>query len=209
MALLGSNLHVNVPLSNYVIAWKPPADKSGWFARGDFFPQVPVSKDSDLIRQVSQGRMMQIYEALVASNGPPGSTPIPTVDFAMKGNLTFKCLPRALRGIINYYEAKQADSMIQYEKRMTDAPRWAHEMTAENAAVSILTNSSSYGNNSTTLGATTYWDNYASSASSIYDDIANALEKIVLMTGHKVNRFGMSFPVWRAIKGNPGLTRSG
>jgi hypothetical protein len=29
----------------------------------------------------------------------------------------------------------------------------------------------------------------------------------VLLSGHKVNRFGISFPVWRVIKGHPGLVR--
>jgi len=205
MAGLGSALHVNVPLTNYAIAWKPPADKAGWFARGDFFPTVPVEKDSDFIRQISQGRMLQLYEALVGEDGLSGAAPV--VDFALKGNLTFKCRPAALRGILNYYKAKQADSVLQYEKRTTDAPRWALEMWAENQAVPILLNTGNYGNNVTTLNPNQYWDDYASSASSIYDDLATAMEKIVLVTGHKVNRLGVAFPTWRVIKGHPGLTR--
>lgn len=205
MAGLGSALHVNVPLTNYAIAWKPPADKAGWFARSDFFPQVPVSKDSDLIRQISQGRMLQLYETLVGEDGLSGAAPV--VDFAIKGNLTFKCLPHATRGILNYYKAKQADSVIQYEKRQTEQPRWALEMSLENQAIPILTNTANYGNNVTTLNPNQYWDDYASSASSIYDDLASSMEKIVLMTGHKVNRIGFSAPVWRVIKGHPGLTR--
>ena len=206
MALTGSNLHINVPLSNYVIAWKPPANKATWFARGDFFPQVPVDKDSDLIRQVSQGRMLQLYEAAVGEDGLAGSAP--TVDFAMKGNLTFKCRHAALKGMINYYKAKQADGGIQYEKRQTDAPRWALEMWAENQALPVLLNSNNYGNNVTSLNPNAYWDNYGSSSSTVYDDdIANGLEKIVMITGSKANRLGMSLPLWRIIKGHPGLTR--
>ena len=205
MAQLGSTLHVNVPLTNYCIAWKPPADKSDWFARGDFFPMIPVEKDSDYIRQISQGRMLQMYEAQVGEDGLAGASPV--VDFAMKGNLSFKCRPAVLRGLINYYKAKQADNMIQYEKRQTDQPRFALEMWSERKAMTQLLNSSLYGNNVTTLNANEYWDDYASSASSIYDQIANAFEKIVLLTGHKVNTVGFSFPVWRIIKGPPGLTR--
>lgn len=205
MAGLGSALHVNVPLSNYVIAWKPPADKATWFARGDFFPNVPVDKDSDIIRSISQGRMLQLYEALVGEDGLAGAAPV--VDFALGPNITFKCKPAALRGILNYYKSKQADANLQFEKRVVEAPRFALEMWSENQALPTLLNSSNYGNNVTTLAAAAYWDNYPSSSSTIYDDLAYGLEQIWLSTGHKVNRLGMPAPVWRVIKGHPGLTR--
>jgi len=201
----GSALHVNVPLSNYAIAWKPPGEKADWFAREDFFPLVPVQKDSDLIRQISQGRMLEIYEALVGDDNVAGSAPI--VEFAVNANLTFKCVPRVLRGIINYYKQKQADDVLMYEKRQLDAPRWALQLHCEEKALGQLLDSTKYGGHVTNLGANELWDDYGSSASTIYDEIATRLEKIVLLTGHKVNRFGMAFPTWRVIKGHPGLVR--
>lgn len=206
-SILGSNLHLNVPLSNYVKAWKPPGDKSGWFARGDFFPMVPVSKPRDLIRQVSQGRMLQIYEALVGTTGPGSPGSVPTVDFALDGNLSFNCKPFALSGIVNYYDAKTADPNLQYEKRMLEQPRWSLEMFCETQAIPTLLDTANYGNNTTTLSSNEYWDNYASSASTIYDTLASIMEKIALETGGLVNRIGISLPVWRIIKGHPGLTR--
>ena len=202
---LGSALHTNVPLTNYAIAWKPPGDKKTWFARQDFFPSVPVPKDSDFIRQVSQGRMLQIYEATVGDDLVNVNAPV--VDFAINDKLQFKCKPRSLRGIINYYKQKQADDVLQYEKRMVDAPRWAMEMYCEDQSMQVLLDQAQYGGHVTNLGANELWDDYGSSASTIYDEIATRLEKIVLVSGHKVNRFGLPFPVWRVIKGHPGLTR--
>lgn len=203
--MLGSNLHINVPLTNYAIAWKPPADRKTWFARDSFFPAVPVPKDSDYIRQISQGRMLQIYEADIGDDTVGVGANI--VDFAVNDKLQFKCLPKALRGIINYYKQKQADDVLQYEKRIVGAPRWAMEMYQETQALDVLLNQSNYGNHVTNLDPSEYWDDYAASASSIYDEIATRLEKIVLVSGHKVNRFGMPFPIWRVIKGHPGLVR--
>jgi hypothetical protein len=203
--MLGSALHINVPLTNYAIAWKPPGDKSDWFARQDFFPDVPVGKDSDLIRQISQGRMLQIYEAASGSDGLNTSAPI--VEFAVNATLKFKCIPKVLRGVINNYNQKQSDDVLQYEKRQTDAPRWSLQMYCEEQALNILQDPTKYGAHVTNLGPGELWDDYGSSASTIYDEIATRLEKIVLLSGHKVNRFGMSFPVWRVIKGHPGLVR--
>jgi hypothetical protein len=205
MAGTGSALHVNVPLTNYAIAWKPPGEQSQWFARDDFFPTVPVTKDSDLIRQVSQGRMLQVYEAAVGADGINSSAPI--VEFGVNANLSFKCLPRVLRGVINEYKRRQADDQLQYEKRCVDDPRWALQLYCEQEAMAVLQNQALYGGNVTNLPNDELWDDYGSSESTIYDEIATRLEKIVIETGHKVNRFGMSFPIWRIIKGHPGLVR--
>jgi hypothetical protein len=203
-SFLGSALHVNQALTQYAIAWKPPATREGWFARGDFFGNVPVSKASDIVRTVSQGRMLQLYDAAISADGKPGSG---LVQFGIGPNVSFQCKPYVLEGAINDYQRQQADDALQYEKNQMAAPRWALEMALEKLAMVTLLNTSNYGSNVTTLAANEYWDNYASSASSIYDQIATALEKIVLDTGMKVNTGGFSFPVWRVIKGHPGLLR--
>jgi hypothetical protein len=201
--MLGSALHVNEALTTYAIAWQAPADKRRWFARQDFFPRVPVKKDSDIIRSVSQGAMLQIYNAAVGSNGRK----VPLVEFRIGPNRTFKCRPYCLEGELNQYHRRQADDALQYDKNQTNAPRWALEMSLEDVAMQTLLDPAQYGNNVTVLSSNELWDDYGSSASSIYDEIATRLEKIVLDTGELVNRIGFSFPVWRIIKGHPGLLK--
>ncbi len=203
-AFLGSALHVNQALTEYAIAWKPPTDKGDWFARGDFFGTVPVSKDSDVVRSVSQGRMLQLYDATVSNGGKPGGS---VVQFGIGANTSFKCLPYVLEGVINDYDRKQADNALQYDKNQAFAPRWALEMAMEKLAMTTLLNSSLYGSNVTNLAANELWDDYGSSASSIYDTLAEIFLKIVMDTGMKVNNVGFSSLVWRVIKGHPGLLR--
>lgn len=207
MAILRSQLHVNRPLTNYVIGWKPPADGQldwRWFSRGDFFPAIPTDKDSDFIRTVSMGRMLQIQNA-IASSGIDSSSNV--VDWAVGPTKAFKCLPYSNDAILNYYEAQGADAELQLETRTVRAPVWNLNQWCESVATPILLNSGNYGNNVTTLAANEYFDQYASSASTIYDTMAYGFEQIALNTGHKVNRIGMTAPVWRIIKGHPGLTR--
>lgn len=203
-AFLGSALHVNQALTQYAIAWKPPTDKGEWFARGDFFGTVPVSKDSDVVRSISQGRMLQLYDAAVSNGGSPGGTP---VQFGIGANTSFKCLPYVLEGVINEYDRKQADDALQYDKNQAFAPRWALEMAMEKLAMTTLLDTSLYGGNVTNLASNELFDDYGSSASTVYDILAEIFLGIVMETGNKVNNVGFSSLVWRVIKGHPGLLR--
>lgn len=203
-AFLGSALHVNQALTQYAISWKPPTDKGEWFARQDFFGTVPVSKDSDVVRSISQGRMLQLYDATVSNGGKPGGS---RVQFGIGPNVAFKCLPYVLEGETNDYDRKQADNALQYDKNQAFAPRWALEMAMEKLAMTTLLDTSLYGGNVTNLASNELFDDYGSSASTVYDILAEIFLGIVMETGNKVNNVGFSSLVWRVIKGHPGLLK--
>ena len=204
MPTLGSVLHVNQALTNFAIAWKPPSEKSGWFARQDFFGTVPVSKPSDIVRSVSQGAMLQRYTAAVGVDAKH----VPRVEFRIGANITFQCIPRTIEGVINNYEERVADSALQYAKNQMMMPRWAMEMDNESMALAVLLNTSNYASgNVITLASTDYFDNFASLSSNPWDAINEGLWKIAFDTGNKANRLGMTAPAWSVLQRHPALVK--
>lgn len=201
MSIAGSVLHKNQPLTNYAIAWTPP--QKDFFIRGDFFPRLDVDKDSNLVRSIDQGSMMQIYDA---EAGPGGL--VKEVSFGVGPDQQYKCQPYALEGIINYYEREQADNVLQYEKRQTAIPLSLLGFKLEKKAVDYLRTAGNYGGNTKTLASTELWDAYDQTTSNPIDELIAALEKVLLDIGRKCNRLVFDKMVWRVIRRHPALLQA-
>lgn len=200
-ASVGSALHRNQPLTEYAISWRPP--QKNFFMRGELFPRLDVSKDSNIVRSIDMGRMMEIYDA---EAGPGGF--VKEISFGIGNDTTYKCQPYALEGIINYYERDQADSVLQYEKMQTAMPLRSMAFKLEKKAMDYARTAANYGGNTKTLAANELWDAYDATSSNPIDELIAALEKVLLDIGMKCNRLVFDKMVWRVIRRHPALLQA-
>jgi hypothetical protein len=193
----GNALHPSVPLTQYAIAWKPR--EKDWFFTSRFLPYLTVQKDRDLVRTVDKGRMLQIYQAVAGT----GQTKAPVVEFGIGPNKAFQCTPFSLDGMINHYDRKRADDVLQYEKRAVAAPRFALAQYLEKQGAAILTDPSQYAGNTKALTSTELWDDYDSNDSDPIEDLIDLLMAVNNEEGVKCNELSIDKLVWRVISQHP------
>lgn len=197
MAFLPSNLHVNRPLTDLVIAYTP--SKDGWL-RDRFLPRKVVDKQSNQIRQISRDQLLRLYPMITGATGR-----VQEVQFGTDATLTYSATTFALQVVLDNWERQNADSELQYDVRQMDAPLQAMNLGLEKYAIVDTLRSTSVLTNNQTNTAPTYWSNYNSQQSDPIDDLMVACQRVMTETGNKVNVIGMDIMVWKKIAQHPNV----
>lgn len=201
MALLPSNIHVNRPLSDLVIAYTPSANG---FLRDKFFPRKLVAHTSDQIRSISRDQLLRIYPMIT---GPAGR--VTQVQFGTDATQTYNCNTFSLEATLDNFERQNADSELQYDKRQMQAPLLALSLGLEKVAITDTLRSTSVLTRNSVLPTAAYWSNYNSQSSDPIDDLMVACQTVMTQTGHKANVISMDVMVWKKLAQHPNvLSRS-
>ncbi len=197
MAFLQSQLHVDRPLTDLVIAYDATQDGH---IRNLFFPRKPVDKLSNQIRQISKADMLRAYDLETGSEGR-----IKEVKFGLDTTLSYKAIPRAAQVVLNGLESLNADEELQYEQRQTMAAFGAMAIDLEYQAVKNALRSTGVMTANTTLSAGQRWDNFASTSSDPIADLLAATTAVQVQSGKPANRLAMSVFTWRKLQTHPNV----
>ena len=197
MALLPSNLHVNRPLTDLVIAYTP--SKDGWL-RDRFFPRKVVDKQANQIRQISRDQLLRLYPMITGATGR-----VQEVQFGTDATLTYNATTFALQVVLDNWERQNADSELQYDVRQMDAPLQALNLGLEKYAVLDTLRSTSVLTNNQTNTTAQYWSNYNSVASDPVDDLMIACQRVMTETGNKANVIALDIMVWKKLAQHPNV----
>lgn len=199
MATSQSVLHHDVLLSGYVQHWKPPKDVP-WYLHDELFPQVPVDKASNVYKVINQSTFMKTAKAAV---GPRGDVSVVQAYYDPEGS--YKAIPYALDGVIDHLERDEADDVALYEQLATDLPMVVLMNSLELDAYNAAFNTTNLGSNYETTAASDMFDNYTSLTGNPMLYIRQKCEKIMNVTGRKVNFIAFDRLVWRALQHNPAV----
>ena len=197
MAFLPSNLHVNRPLSDLVIAYTP--SKDGWL-RDRFFPRKIVDKQANQIRQISRDQMLRLYPMITGASGR-----VQEVQFGTDSTLTYSATTFALQVVLDNWERQNADSELQYDVRQMDAPLQALNLGLEKYAIADTVRSTGVLTNNQTNTTAQYWSNYNSVSSDPIDDLMIACQRVMTETGNKANTIAMDIMVWKKLAQHPNV----
>lgn len=198
MAFLPSNLHVDRPLTDLVVAYDPSQDDH---LRNFFFPRKAVDKMSNQIRQISKADMLRAYDLEAGAEGK-----VKEVQFRTDTTLSYKAIPRAASVVLSGLDQLNADEELQFEQRQTMQAFASMGIDLEYQAVKNVLRSTSIMTSNTTLGASQRWDNFSSSASDPLADLLGAVTSVQAQTGKAANRLAMSIFTWRKLQQHPNVT---
>lgn len=201
MAFLDSALHINVPLTDYAVAFRTKEDEYMW---DKLLPPKVVSKRSDIIRQIDKGNLLRKYDLRVGTGGR-----IPEVQFKVSQNFTYNAVDYAVRAVLRESERANADSILQYDQEMM-----YHALISMHTNLEVLTIKDTLRDplqltNNVTLALPTFWDNYNSPGSNPLADLKTAVLSIRARTEHMPNVILMHDLVWDALQRHPIIVARG
>jgi len=184
MAQNDNSLHVNVPLTDTAIAYRPDEDGYLW---SELSPVKAVSNISNYIRTVDRANLMTIPEMRVGAQGTGGNGGIGEVTFKMGGNALYRCIDYAINCISDARERANADSIVQYDQELIYTGMVKANLMFEKVAVKeTLRDSTNYAADQLldlTAQAADQWDNDGSPNSDPIADILTAVMKVKIETG--------------------------
>lgn len=199
MATSQNVLHLDALLTNYVQHWTPPTDVP-WYMHDELFPAAPVDKASNVYKVVNQSTFMQTAPAVVGPRGDVG-----TVQAYYDPNGSYVTSPYALDGVIDHLERDESDDVAIYEQLQTDLPTVVLKNTMEVDAYGQMFTTANLGSNYETTAAGDMFDNYGSLTGNPILYIRMKCEKIMGITGRKVNLCVIDRLVWRAMQFHPAV----
>lgn len=199
MATDANVLHHDVLLSQYVQHWTPPQDVK-WYIADEMFPIVPVDKATNAFKVINQGTFMQTTNAIV---GPRGDVGTVQAYYDPEGNYVTR--PYALDGIIDHLERDEADDVALYEQLATDLPMTTIRNNLERDAFAAIFNTASLGGNFETMPGDQMFDNPGSLTGNPLLYVRMKCERVMNVTGRKVNFLAWDRLTWRAFKYHPAV----
>lgn len=199
MATSQNVLHHDVLLSQYVQHWTAPKDVL-WYAADLMFPIVPVDKASNAYKVINQQTFMQTANSVV---GPRGDVGTVQAYYDPEGN--YKAAPYALDGVIDHLERDEADDVALYEQLATDVPMAVVKNDMEVDAFNVILNSANLGSNFENVAAADMFDNYGSLTGNPILYIWVKAQKIMGVTGRKLNFLGIDRLAWRSMQFHPAV----
>ncbi len=187
MGATGSDLHIDVPLSNVVINYEP----KGLQIVEDIAPVVPVIKQSDSYIEWNQEDILRVE----ADDRAPG-TEAKTFTSNVSSD-TFNCKNHALKRTLTLEDRENMDAAYVSELRTNKAKsikqklmlNWAYRLFQSKITTSAV---ASYG------GVSSDWLDPTNSAPLV--DCFQALDNVELTTGYKPNSCLMSSAAWKAFR---------
>lgn len=187
MGLTGRDVHIDVPLSNVAIAYRPEG-----FIADQLFPIVPVPKQSDGYYIWSLADVYRVEDDLRA----PG-TEANKVEFTVS-SATFFCINRALKHTLPYEDIKNADAGFIFTERSARAEFVKDKLYLawEYRAATKMTSGSNVGSYSAIASG------WTGSGADPIEDLNTAINNIEDATGQKPNSIVFGRYAWRVFREN-------
>ena len=201
MPFLSSQLHVNVPLTDYAVSFKPDLKGYLW---STILPPKIVSKRSNLIRQIDKGQMLRKYDLRVGKGGR-----VQDVQFKVNANLSYSAVDYAVESILSETEGMEADEILQYEQEQMDACLYSMHTNMEVVTIKETLRDTAIMTQNISLLAPAQWDNYLSLASDPVEDLKVACLKVFTKTTHMPNVIVMHALVWDRVQRHPRVLARG
>lgn len=202
MAQNDSQLHVNIPLTDYAIGFRP--DESGFLWRS-LLPEKVVPNTSNIIRQIDRANLMQVPDI---RNGAQGY--MSEVQFKMGASQTYACVDYAVEVVKDRRERSNADPILQYDQEMLFTGMNKVNLNLEKVNVrDTLRDTANYDSaHVVTLTSGSRWDDHNSPTSKPIEDIKTGVLRVkVQCGGAKRGTIFVVFHdyVWNKIQLHPGL----
>jgi hypothetical protein len=201
MAFLDSQLHINVPLTDYAVAFRPEENQYLW---NTLLPQKPVRHRSDLIRQISKANLLRRQDLRVGKGGR-----VTEVQFKLDPNLSYNAVDYAASAILRETERMNADDILQYDQEMMYTALIYMHTNLEVLTIKETLRDPTILTNNVTLTAPHFWDNYLSPVSDPLNDIRTGVNQVRTKTGYYPNCIVMHELVWDKIQRHPRLLARG
>lgn len=201
MPFLSSQLHVNVPLTDYAVSFRPDLNGYLW---STILPPKVVTKRSNLIRQIDKGQMLRKYDLRAGKGGR-----VQDVQFKVAQNLSYNAIDYALQSVISATEDMEADEILLYAQEQMDACVIGMHTNLEVVTLKETLRDPAIMTQNITLLAPAQWDNYSSLASDPVEDLKVACLKVFTKTTHMPNVIIMHAMVWDRVQRHPRVLARG
>ena len=200
MAFLDTQLHLNVPLTDLAISFRP--DEKGWLWNR-LLPPKPVTHISNYIRQIDRAALMSIPDMRSGAQGF-----LSEVQFKIGQTLSYTCVDYGIEVVRDRRERGNADAILKYDQRQLYTGMTKINNMLEKVAIKdTLRVAANYdANQVATLTAPDQWDNVGSPASDPIADIKAAVLAVQIQTGGARNgkiQVIMHAYTWNAIQLHP------
>ncbi len=201
MAFLDSQLHINVPLTDYAVAYRPEEDGYLW---NTLLPRKYVKHRSDIIREIDKGNLLRRYDLRVGKGGQ-----VSEVQFKVGANKTYNAVDYAVKALLRETERANSDDILMYDQEMM-----YHAIIAMHTNLEVLTIKETLRDpailtNNVTLAAADRWDNYTSPNSDPLADLTTGVMFIRNRTGRYPNHIVMHENTWRKFQMHPRVLARG
>lgn len=202
MAFLNSELHINVPLTDYAVAFRPEVKGYLW---AKLLPPKIVNKRSNFIRQISKAQLLRKYDLRVGTRGE-----VAEVQFKIDQNLSYLAADYSVQSVLASTEDMEADEILQYEQEQMYACLVAMHTNLEVLTIKETLRNPAILTNNLALLAKQFWDNYNSQESDPIADLKVACLKVMVRTGgHMPNIIVMHAFVWDKVQRHPRVLARG
>lgn len=177
MSFLDSRLHVSVPDTELAIRYTP--DPKGYVGTR-ILPMRPVRRKNDLIRRINKANLIQKRDLRVGAKGS-----VAEVQFRLDAEDNYFAIDYAVSAIIDFGEAAQADSILQYEEEQRITAIEAMHINVESIITENTLRDTAVMTNNRTLNATEFFNDYNATGDGPFRILRNAIMSVVLATGGK------------------------
>lgn len=197
MPQLLENLHVNRPLTDYVVSFDPA--RVGYM-RDKAWPKKPVPKLSNQIRSIARDQLLRVYNGKTSAQGR-----VTRVDFATGPTDTYNCEVFAFEALLDAIEQENADEELQYQLQKQRAPIAAMNTWLEKLAIETnLRSTSTFTQNDNVGGDTTrYWSSPSGGNSNPFLDLLTGCKIVSSAAQQKANFVLMDHMVWAEVINHP------
>lgn len=201
MPFLNSELHVNVPLTDLAVAYRPIENGYLW---SKLLPPKVVNKRSNFIRQIDKGQLLRHYDLRVGKGGR-----VQEIQFKIGSNLRYLCIDYAVEAVMRETEDMEADSILEYVQEQI-----YHAMIAMNTNIEIVTIKQTLRDPAVltenfALTPSEYWDNYNSQDSDPIEDLKIACLSVFNETTHMPNVITLHNLVFDRVQRHPSVLARG
>lgn len=201
MSFSNSDLHINVPLTDFAVAYKPELAGFLW---SKLLPPKVVNKRSNFIRQLSKAQMLRKQELRVGNRGS-----VAEVSFKTDTSLSYLCADYAVQSIIDNTESMEADEILQYEQSQMEACLYAMNVNLDVITVKETLRNPAVMTQNLALTAPQFWDNFNSPASDPVNELKVACLRVKVETNNYPNVIVMHDYVWDRVQRHPKVLARG
>lgn len=200
MGLNDSTLHLNVPLTNLAVGYRPDHKKFLW---NKLMPPMVVPNTSNIIRQIDRANLMTLPDIRSGAQGF-----MTEVALKMGADLNYRCIDYACEVVRDRRERANADIAIQYDEEMLFTGLTKVHGVCEKVVFTTLRDTANYAaSNTVTLTGGDRWDQPKSPDSDPLGDILTGIELVLNQVGGGSGtvRVTMHALVWNQIKQHPNV----
>lgn len=197
MAQLLSNIHVNRPMTDYLVSMDPA--RIG-YVRDKVWPKKPVAKLSNQIRSIAREQLLRSYNGKTSAQGR-----VTRIDFATGPTDAYACEVYAFEALLDAIEQENADEELQYQLQKQRAPIAAMNTWLERLAIETNLRDTAVFTQYDNVGGTAsrLWSSPGAGSSDPFLDIMTACRIVSSSAQAKANILTLDHYVWSEFVNHP------